>query len=200
LNFDPALDLDEGVQGIPASCCEVGSGGQDLQEKAAPILPADLAGLAAGAITTNGMVTAMYSGRTMGVDIGLQDMVLELDRQVRAAQIGDREQAIAMLHCQASTLNAIFVEMARRAALNMNSNIPATEAYMRMALRAQNQSRATLETLSDVKNHGVVVAKQANITTGPQQVNNVMFASCKGEFLIPPNQLSGDQRELRPNP
>jgi hypothetical protein len=46
------------------------------------------------------------------------------------------------------------------------------EAMMRMALRAQNQCRATLETLATIKNPTVVIARQANISTGHQQVNN----------------------------
>jgi hypothetical protein len=46
----------------------------------------------------------------------------------------------------------------------------AAERYQRLALKAQ--SRATLETLSTIKNPPVVYAKQANIAHGPQQVNN----------------------------
>lgn len=67
-------------------------------------------------------------------------------------------------------------------------------------LRAQNQSRATLETLSAVKNPSVVVAKQANITTDPQQVNNVLVTPCAGETAIRPNQLSGEADVIRQNP
>lgn len=45
---------------------------------------------------------------------------------------------------------------------------------MRIALKAQNQSRMTLETLAAIKNPPVVFAKQANINqgNGNQQVNN----------------------------
>ena len=43
---------------------------------------------------------------------------------------------------------------------------------MRIALRAQSQCRAALETLAAIKNPPMVIAKQANVTTGPQQVNN----------------------------
>ncbi len=159
-----------------------------------------LACLAADATTTNGMVTALYASRTMGVNICLQEMALELNRQVMAAERGERTKAESLLQCQAITLNAIFSEMARRAALNMNSNIPATEAYMRMALRAQNQSRATLETLSAVKNPSVVIAKQANISTGHQQVNNVLVNSSMDRSQNLPTQLSGEMHELCQNP
>ena len=165
-----------------------------------PITPTELAGLAVDATTTNGMVTAMYTGRTMGVNLGLQEMVLELNRQVKEAHNGDRKQAEAMLLGQAVTLNAIFAEMARRAALNMNSNIPATEAYMRMGLRAQNQARTTLETLSAMKNPSVVITRQANISAGHQQVNNVLVDAGMAHPQNQPNQLSGEAHELRQNP
>lgn len=160
----------------------------------------DLAELAIMPTATNGMVASMYSGKTLGVNLGLKEMVFELNRQVEATQNGDKRQLESLLLSQATTLNAIFAEMARRAAMNMNSNIPATEAYMRMALRAQNQSRATLETLSNIKNPSVVVAKQANITTGPQQVNNVLVAPSVGGSAIQPNQLSREADVLRQNP
>jgi hypothetical protein len=39
-------------------------------------------------------------------------------------------------------------------------------------LKAQSQCRATPETLATIKNPPVLFAKQANIATGPQQVNN----------------------------
>lgn len=43
---------------------------------------------------------------------------------------------------------------------------------MKLALRAQNQSRATLETLGNIKQPRAVFVKQANIAHGHQQVNN----------------------------
>ena len=136
----------------------------------------------------------------MRVNLDLQEMVLELNRQVEAAKNGDHAQMEAMLLSQTTTLNAIFAEMARRAAMNMNTNIPATEAYMRMGLRAQNQARATLETLSSIRNPSVVIAKQANISAGHQQVNNMLFDAGIAQPQNQPNQLSGEVCELRPNP
>ena len=175
-------------------------------DRLAPALASDsitsteLAELAIMPTATNGIVASMYSGKTLGANLGLKEMVLELNSQVEAAQHGDKRQLESLLLSQATTLNAIFAELARRAALNMNSSIPATEAYMRMALRAQNQSRATIETLSAVKSPSVFVAKQANITTGPQQVNNVLFTSSVSGSAIQPNQLSGEADVLRQNP
>ena len=50
--------------------------------------------------------------------------------------------------------------------------MPNLEGFMRMALRAQSQCRATLETLATIKNPPIVYAKQANFAAGHQQVNN----------------------------
>src|SRR5690606_12704096 len=78
-----------------------------------------------------------------------------------------------MLIIQAHTLDAIFNNLARRSALNMGEYMGAAETYMKLALRAQNQCRATLQTLGELKNpQPVAFVKQANITSGPQQVNN----------------------------
>ncbi|MEJ2178812.1 MAG: hypothetical protein P8Y12_13060 [Gammaproteobacteria bacterium] len=62
------------------------------------------------------------------------------------------------------------------------------EVYMRVALRSQSQCRATLETLSTIKNHPVVFAKQANIAPGHQQVNNNLDSRTR-EIQNPENEL-----------
>lgn len=103
-----------------------------------------------------------------------------------------------MLASQASALNTMFGELARRAAQNMDAHMQATDAYMRMALKAQNQCRMTLETLATIKNPPVVFAKQANISNGPQQVNNgVPVATGARENLPAPNKLLEHQHVER---
>ena len=59
---------------------------------------------------------------------------------------------------------------------------------MRLALKAQSQCRATLETLATIKNPPVVIARQANISSGPQQVNNGPFPRAEG-IESTPNEL-----------
>ena len=55
----------------------------------------------------------------------------------------------------------------------MGEYMNATETYLRLALKAQGQCRATLETLAMIKNpQPVAFVRQANIAHGPQQVNN----------------------------
>ena len=84
---------------------------------------------------------------------------------------GDLKRAEAMLYGQAHALQSIFMNLARRAA--SQEYLKQWEAYLRMALKAQNQCRMTLETLATIKNPPVVFARQANINNGgQQQVNN----------------------------
>ena len=88
--------------------------------------------------------------------------------------------------------DAIFNELARRAALNMAEYPNATEIYLRLALKAQSQCRATLETLAAIKNPPIVYARQANVTTGPQQVNNGMPVPSRArEIEIEQSKQSG---------
>jgi hypothetical protein len=104
-------------------------------------------------------------------------LVQTLKDQGAAANRNDLSQAEAMLMNQATALQTLFSRMAERASnADYMSNF---ETFMRVALKAQSQCRATLETLSAIKNPPLVYAKQANVTTGPQQVNNVMHAGRK---------------------
>lgn len=107
--------------------------------------------------------------------VGEQDLSVltaELSDHNGKVQEGDLRRAESMLISQAHALQSIFVSMARRSAVNAGQYMGASDTYMRMALRAQNQCRMTLETLATIKNPPVIFAKQANIAAGHQQVNN----------------------------
>jgi hypothetical protein len=91
----------------------------------------------------------------------------------------------AMLITQALTLEDVFANTVRQAMTQ--TQIQPMEAMMRMALRAQNQCRATLETLATIKNPTVVIARQANFSTGHQQVNNAPTHA--GKIENKPNEL-----------
>jgi hypothetical protein len=82
------------------------------------------------------------------------------------------------LAIQAHTLDTIFNELARRSQANMGGGyLDAADRYMRLALKAQSQCRATIETLAEMKNpKPVAFVQQANIASGPQQVNNAPVA------------------------
>jgi hypothetical protein len=71
-----------------------------------------------------------------------------------------------------------------------SSYFEAAQRYFTMAMKAQNQCRMTLETLSAIKNPPVIYARQANIATGLQQVNNGLASpSHASETQIPLNKL-----------
>ena len=78
----------------------------------------------------------------------------------------------AMLLCQAHTLDALFNQLAQKALVQ--GQMPHYEAFMKLAFKAQSQCRATLETLSTIKNPPVIFAKQANISTVNQLINNTV--------------------------
>jgi hypothetical protein len=95
---------------------------------------------------------------------------VEIDRQIAAVRAGDLGRAESMLVAQAHALDTIFGRFARRA--ERAEYMPTCETYMRMALKAQNQCRATLETLALIKNPmPVAFVRQANIGQAVQ-VNN----------------------------
>lgn len=120
----------------------------------------------------NSWLTTIFCKGAFG-DLSLTECVRSLRATTRAVQSGDLGAAESLLMSQAVALNAIFGEMARRSALNMGEYMDPTDRYMRLALKAQGQCRATLETLAAIKNPPVVFARQANINHGgQQQVNN----------------------------
>jgi len=100
----------------------------------------------------------------------MQVLVDELVNSTNKLAKGDMSHVEQMLMHQATALQAIFTRLTERAFAS--SEIPSYDLFMRFGLRAQSQCRATLETLAAVKNPPVVYARQANVTTGPQQVNN----------------------------
>jgi hypothetical protein len=104
---------------------------------------------------------------------------------------------------QAATLNLIFQTFVRRACDAYTNE--QRESEFGIAFRAQSQCRATLATLVAVKNPAsVAFVSQANISHGPQQVNNGGDRSKprrpsgrKGKSRQ--NKQSGPRNELLPN-
>jgi len=137
--------------------------------------------------------TAIRFLRGDHADLLLMDMAGELRSQGEAVNRGDLAAAERMLNAQAVSLNAIFGELARRAALNMGEHLGATERYMRLAFKAQAQCRATVETLAEMKNpHSVAFVRQANIAHGPQQINIEARRSSTGE-VAPAGETQSEQ-------
>ncbi|GAA4417819.1 hypothetical protein [Acidovorax lacteus] len=97
-------------------------------------------------------------------------LIAALRQQTQTVHKGDLRSAEAMLMNQAMALQSLFVKLAETGL--QADLLRQQETALRLALKAQSQCRATLETLANIKNPPVVYAKQANVTTGPQQINN----------------------------
>lgn len=117
-------------------------------------------------------VTARKFNRVTIGETDLNETIHAMKEKIAKVNNGDLSTLEATLTAQTVSLNAIFNEMARRAAANMGEYMSATETYMRLALKAQSQCARTIEVISNMKNPPIVYAKQMNVANGNQQVNN----------------------------
>ena len=162
-----------------------------------------VAGVVARGMVTNASTLIRFEEHEHD-GLSLIEMTRELEAQGAAVNRGDLSSLEQTLTAQALSLNAIFGELARIAKCNIYSVPDVVERYLRLALKAQSQSRATVETLAAIKNPPVVFARQANINNGgQQQVNNgqapVSPASARpGETVSRPNELLEDRTHGSP--
>jgi hypothetical protein len=129
-------------------------------------------------------------------------LVDELKDQINDVRKGDLSRPEAMLVAQAHTLDALFGNLIRRSQNNSSAGyLDAAETYMRLALKAQGQAVRTIEALSELKNpRAVAFVQQANITTGPQQINNGLVESSRaGENENEQNKQAKQTREISAN-
>lgn len=83
---------------------------------------------------------------------------------------GDLAFVSRMLAAQAITLDNVFAEMTRRMALNMGEYMGPTETYARIALKAQANSRATLEALTKLHQPREQTVRHVHVNEGGQAV------------------------------
>ena len=100
----------------------------------------------------------------------ITEMLGELKQQTAAIHADDLSRAESMLIAQAHTLDGLFARLTSNALTT--AHLDTMDRYMRLALKAQSQARATLQTLGELKApKQIAFVKQANI--GNQvQVNN----------------------------
>lgn len=123
-------------------------------------------------------------GNPIGDSVDIRTLIQKLKDDCQAIDRGQLQKAERMLINQADALQTLFTKLTVMA---MNSEyLSQLEAYLKLGLRAQNQSRMTLETLGSLKNPPLIVAKQANIASGHQQINNAR--PCE-ECQNAPNEL-----------
>lgn len=146
------------------------------------------------ALSTRSALTATtYKAFAGGGDaLEVTDLMGELRKAGEEVASGDMSRVEKMLAHQALTLDAIFNNMAQRS--HKQETFKGIEVLMRLALKAQAQARSTAEALALLKNPQPYI-RQANMTTGPQQVNN----NYGGPSLMSDTQAGAGNFESEPN-
>lgn len=116
-------------------------------------------------------VVDTYQSNITGDDVDTDALVAALRDSMDKSAGGDLSGLEAMLIGQATALQTIFVSLAKRAHHQQYQRH--LEAFLGLALKAQAQSRATIQAVIDLKfPRQATFVKQANIAHGAQQVNN----------------------------
>lgn len=122
----------------------------------------------------------------LGDDFGFQANMKVLEKATKQIKSGDLSKIEEMYLSQAMALEVMFASLARRA--KAQDKLLQYETHMRLALKAQNQCRATLQALVQLKQPSqTTFVKQANIAQGHQQVNNLTEKN-----ITPQNELLKD--------
>jgi hypothetical protein len=146
-----------------------------------------------------GTINELY--RRVSDDGEINGYIAELQQQAQTVSAGDLSRPEAMLMSQATTLNALSHSLIGWALNHVKEggNAAYFEMCMRLGLKAQSQSRATIETLAEIKNpRQVAFVKQANIAGGNQQAHNGPQPVAR-ENESPRNKQSGYEHELLPD-
>lgn len=93
-----------------------------------------------------------------------------LGNAMARARDGDKALASDILAAQAVALDTIFTELAGRSAANMGQYVNAAERYMRLALKAQANCRATLEALGKLHQPREQTVKHVHVNEGGQAI------------------------------
>jgi len=115
---------------------------------------------------------SIVGGLVSGVEFSVTDIHSALTEKFRpVVRDNDMSSVETILLAQANTCDLLFNDMALKA--RAADTMPKLEAYMRMALKAQQQCASTLRILGELKSpKQVAFIKQANVAHGAQQVNN----------------------------
>ena len=135
-------------------------------------LPRNYARMTANSIMgASRVIQAAEKSTQIGKTADWIEAMKELEAASENLRANDLSQAEDMLMHQAIGLQALHVRLTEMA-FRVLASPHQFDVFMRYALRAQAQGRATIEALAEIKNPPVLFARQANITSGPQQINN----------------------------
>jgi len=124
----------------------------DETQTGGPISVARMKEIAAQAVdpcVTSSMVVSAFWQEARVSEIDPKAGYDAIRDEADAVRDGVMTSAQATLVGQALALNAIFAELARRGAAALNRPGNAAEKYLRLAMKAQSQCRATLNVLSE---------------------------------------------------
>jgi hypothetical protein len=140
----------------------------------------------------HGIVASNFAKKIIVTDAmsGLMDHADHVTAMGDKAAAGDLEMASRMLAAQAVTLDNMFTELARRAALNMADYPDAMDRYGRLALKAQGNCRATLDTLAKLHQPREQTVRHVHVNDGGQAIVADQFHhhARGGENAIPAKQ------------
>ncbi len=100
----------------------------------------------------------------------LVDHMAVMGAALDRAESGDPGLASRTLAAQAVSLDAIFTELARRASVCTLNHPEAADRFMRLALKAQSNSRATLEALVKMHQPREQTVRHVHVNEGGQAV------------------------------
>lgn len=110
----------------------------------------EIAAQAVDPCVTSSMVVAAFWEQARGSSIDPKAGYDVIQDEVDTVRDGGMTGAQATLVGQAMALNAIFAEMARRGGAMLGRPGNAAERYLKLAMRAQAQCRATLQVLNEI--------------------------------------------------
>lgn len=144
--------------------------------KIVEITPVQKSQLAMSSEIQSAAVMQSYQKNVMGSDVDFEVLVKGIMDTCTQVNGGNLQTMEAMLVSQATALQTIFTDLARKAQAQAYQK--QFEVYLGLALKAQAQSRATISALVDLKYpRQATFVKQANIAHGHQQVNNGVMPS-----------------------
>lgn len=157
----------------------------------------EIAAQAVDPCVTNAAVVAAFWEEAAGGAIDPQAGYDAVRERVEAVRDGGLSGAEATLVGQATALNVIFAEMARRGHAALNRPGIAAERYLRLAMRAQAQCRLTLHELRALADRPARAAEQAPKYTMIKRV--IVYPPRRDEDgNVPPKGLMiGDFKPVR---
>jgi hypothetical protein len=143
--------------------------------------------LSQGTLGASATKTMNFRGALPSDDISLEYTKEMLEKNFKQVKEGDLSILEEMLISQSFALNMAFNSLAARASRQEDAST--MQMLLNLSLKAQNQSRATMDTLINLKQPSpTTFVKQANIAQGHQQVNNGVFPE---KNITPQNEQLG---------